>query len=174
MSDIPALISELRRLRESSEKLLDLNFGFMEQNRALREENAAMEATLAGLRVAGRNSGDRSPDGTNRLCVALYGHEEVPKWLGGANAQFLHDAADTITGLREENVAATARALAKLRTQQVADVEAERDALREENARLKYQVEEAHCPCDHTVMYANGRRSCDSCPWTVPAPPEVK
>ena len=77
--DLDAALSELRRLRESSEKLLDLNFGFMEQNRLLREENA----------------------------------------------------------------------------------------------RLKYQVEEAHCPCDHTVMYANGLRSCDSCPWAVPAPSEV-
>lgn len=46
-------------------------------------------------------------DGTERLLAALYKHEPtralVNKYLGGSDAQMLHDAADRIAELEQEN-----------------------------------------------------------------------
>ncbi len=47
--------------------------------------------------------GERSPDGTQRLCDVLYGKDVVGKWIGGSNAVMLHDAADLIASLRQKN-----------------------------------------------------------------------
>ena len=35
-------------------------------------------------------------DGTEKLCKILYSEEKADKYLGGSNAQMLHDAADRL------------------------------------------------------------------------------
>ena len=43
-----------------------------------------------------------SRDGTDRLCMAVYGRPAEPRdYIGGANAQMLYDAADMIEALRQ-------------------------------------------------------------------------
>lgn len=55
--------------------------------------DAPEEATGDGLVHEGR-----APDGTDRLCLALYGRKAKPRdYLGGSNARMLHDAADRLT-----------------------------------------------------------------------------
>ena len=45
---------------------------------------------------------DVSRDGTDRLCMAVYGRPAEPRdYIGGANAQMLYDAADMIEALRQ-------------------------------------------------------------------------
>lgn len=40
------------------------------------------------------------PDGTERLCQALYGRKAAPRdYIGGSDAKMLHDAADRIIEL---------------------------------------------------------------------------
>ena len=39
------------------------------------------------------------PDGTERLCTELYGGVSAKRYLGGSDAQMLHDAADKIRDL---------------------------------------------------------------------------
>ena len=42
-----------------------------------------------------------SGDGTDRLCMAVYGRPAEPRdYIGGANAQMLYDAADMIESLQ--------------------------------------------------------------------------
>jgi len=73
----------------------------------MTNEEIEKERTLvyerAASRLAAAANFSRSPDGTNRLCVLLYGDEDVRKYVGGSNAPMLHDAADEITRLRKEN-----------------------------------------------------------------------
>jgi len=46
---------------------------------------------------------EKSIDGTERLCIALYGVEEdISKIIGGSNAPMLHDAANKIAALEAE------------------------------------------------------------------------
>jgi hypothetical protein len=42
----------------------------------------------------------KQPDGTERLCLALYGAVKPRHYLGGSQARMLHDAADAIVTLR--------------------------------------------------------------------------
>jgi hypothetical protein len=47
------------------------------------------------------NKAARQTDGTDRLCMAVYGRPAKPRdYIGGANAQMLCDAADMINALR--------------------------------------------------------------------------
>ena len=41
-------------------------------------------------------------DGTERLCIALYGECKPRNYLGGSEAKCLHDAADKIASLQQE------------------------------------------------------------------------
>jgi hypothetical protein len=50
-------------------------------------------------------------DGTDRLCMALYGRlSEAEDYLGGSDAKMLHDAADRITQLQTQLDSLRARA----------------------------------------------------------------
>lgn len=69
----------------------------------MTNEEIEKERALVYGQAARRLANAAKPDGTNRLCVLLYGGEDVRKYIGGANAPMLHDAADEITKLRKEN-----------------------------------------------------------------------
>ena len=46
------------------------------------------------------NKAARQTDGTDRLCMAVYGRPAKPRdYIGGANAQMLYDAADLVSAL---------------------------------------------------------------------------
>ena len=55
-------------------------------------------------------------DGTGKLCTALYGKVDPRKFIGGIEAQMLHDAADEITRLRWALAETRGQAVAWLRS----------------------------------------------------------
>ena len=103
------------------------------------------KVTTEALRAWARRVPD-SADGTERLCLAVYGRPAQPRdFLGGSQAHMLHDAADAIAKLRREreNDAALKRA-----TRRAEVAEAERDALRE-----RVRVLEAVDTAARALMY---------------------
>ena len=61
-----------------------------------REEATQLERAKEKLQAAVQE-GAAQPDGTDRLCRALYGRNATPKdYLGGSQAKMLHDAADRL------------------------------------------------------------------------------
>lgn len=75
------------------------------------------------------------PDGTERLCRALYDGPANPKaYLGGSDARMLHDAADTIARLTRE------------RDEARAEVERLRAGLSAEAGALAYRHAADPCP----------------------------
>lgn len=96
-------------------------------------------------------------DGTEKLCIALYGLEKVGKYIGGSDAPMLHDAAAEIDKLRlqvdalqtekrafELHLAGLSKMYeeSQVKLRKLEDIEYRYDQLREKHGTAQENIEE--------------------------------